>query len=135
MFEWNKLLLLGLIFIVIMYYRIVLFSDLILEPNRPIRALTNTTLTLYCLNNFTVMSDGNFHWLHVNRPCKDNKLCNHDNNQCDFQNILCNHNYTICNTTSCRSSIDTPKSSKLTLVMGETTAGNWRCGFIKQKNC
>ena len=99
-----------------------LFSDLTLEPNIPIRALTNTTLTLYCLNNSTAMSDGNFQWFHDNTPCNDD-------------NKLCNHEYTLCNSTSCRSSKNTPKSSKLSLMVGEITEGNWRCSFITQRNC
>ena len=113
-----------------------LFSDLTLEPNIPIRALTNTILTLFCLNNSTVMSDGNFQWFHDSTQCNDdNKLCNHGNNHCHYDNILCNINYTLCNSTSCRNSKNTPISSKLTLMVDDTTEGNWRCSFIKQKNC
>ena len=103
-----------------------------MEPSRQIRALTNTTVTFFCLHNSTAISDGNFHWFYDSTPCNhDYILCNHGNVQCNYDNILCDHNYTLCNSTSCRSSIDTPKSSQLTLVVGEATAGNWRCGFIK----
>ena len=84
----------------------VLIDDIILSPPGEIRALTGSEIVLTCGFISNSVSEGYFQW---------------------------KYNRMICSSVACKDTVETPKSSTLQIIVGDETAGNWECSFIKAR--
>ena len=89
------------------FFAEVVIDDIILNPAGAIRSLTGSELTLTCSFMTNTVSEGFFQWT---------------------------YNEEQCATVACKNTVETPKSSLLSITVEGGTAGAWKCSFIKAKN-
>ncbi|KAL5247349.1 hypothetical protein ACHWQZ_G019273 [Mnemiopsis leidyi] len=82
-------------------------NDLSLKPMGDSRVFEGMEFILTCSYISITISEGSFSWIYNDNPCT---------------------------LPACSNPLNTAKSSKLTLTVDSSTAGNWRCSFNKESN-